>query len=399
MDRRSQSDPTDDVKVAGAMHAMELSEREKHVRDHSIPEHILEQVKANKEGIVLALDIDQCSAMGEDTNDILRVVSAITNNFKDQNIRKDIFEVTQHLINPAMLAAVEKVQQRRQPVFILFYTKKGAIAKPFHQQLHACFKKILQEQGIMQEGEADTVFFSGGSLYESWHYLYNQLLTKCPLINWRARPLFEIGLDRIAILTWTASLLLGLPYAAPVYITNGHKDLRKVAASLGFNDYEKIYLFDDKSENHAAALGLSLEESHMIPVEPFNMLSMEAPRASALLDELQKRFHIPHDFQTRHAGLYREASTPTAKWPEDRVVLGGDGWFIRSHLAKSGEHTKWDTSMILGDEDGDEDPPELVSDDGEEGEDTSVSLKGVNRLSLRSLTDPAAIKSRERDTL
>jgi hypothetical protein len=114
---------------------------------------------------------------------------------------------------------------------------------------------ILDQQGILLH------FHSGNLIHEKWDYLNNQVRKVLhDLPQSLATPLDGdkkcIELHRIGILTWAASIALGLPYSAPVFISNMGKDMDLIESVL-FNEHtplKKSFLFDDRAGEHARDL-------------------------------------------------------------------------------------------------------------------------------------------------
>jgi hypothetical protein len=77
---------------------------------------LLRKVKADPNGRVIALDIDNCTALGSDTNGILQIISIMTDNF--QTRKADICNIATLLINPGLFMAVEEIRRHCNPFFV-----------------------------------------------------------------------------------------------------------------------------------------------------------------------------------------------------------------------------------------------------------------------------------------
>ena len=100
---RTMSDPRWNVSAGRKSRLDEEIARNEAVAYHSDPLYLLERVRQNSDGRLIVLDIDQCTALGEDTNDILRIIEALTEGFNKGCNRQGLQQIAKHLINPAMI--------------------------------------------------------------------------------------------------------------------------------------------------------------------------------------------------------------------------------------------------------------------------------------------------------
>ena len=322
---------------ASIMLSQEESQRRRIVDQNGLAEYVLHNVRENPRGLVIALDIDQCSALGEDTFDILRIVQHLTDFFNEPRSRAKILEVARLLINPEMINAVNQLKQEFPDIqpYILFFTAKSSIVDLFNPVTPAnpipnANAQLLNDHGFFVSGTGglDIMKFSAGNLFDGWTYLYKQIQTRLSDAlppEWAPQDSNEYDeMAKLGLLTWAASLVLGLPYSAPVYITKIGKDLSIIRRDLQIEDPRKIILFDDKAGEHAENLGMSLAEARMIQVQQFRYETMTPPRAEQLIQYLRQHFPITQEFVQEHSGkkgLIEQTSKPTVQWPFPRLAL------------------------------------------------------------------------------
>ena len=282
----------------------ELISQNNHVESNAV--NVLEYVKTHPNGRVIALDIDRTSALGNDTNDILQIVSMMTNNFTNQ--KNDVNALLQLLMNPQVCIATQKIREELKcEPYVVFYTSKGGIVHECTQD--EAIAKITARAGLYRN--KDTLAFRSGDLAEGYEYLYRQLV-KSTCENAQATLMrythIYQHLCRVGILTWAISKFLGLGYAAPVYITRGKKDLEIISKHLVV-DMSKIFLFDDISDHHLHELGTKSKEQqeHMIKTQPYDFETME--RRRELFELLSHCFPITNEFIRENQHLLDLASS------------------------------------------------------------------------------------------
>lgn len=299
-------------------------------------ENVLQSVKRDRDrGRVIALDIDQCSILGNDTNDILQIISMMTNCFQDEDKEKDVHSVLELLINPQMLVAIQEItRQTGQEPYIVFYTMKSGIVT-------CCNASESQKQILVDHDlslDSGTIAFKRGELGEGLEYLYNQLgdatLPECD-----RQSLVYTLLCRLGIVTWWVSRALGLRYAAPVYLTCKNKNLESISRHLGV-DLGQVFLFDDRANEHAAELGLSEGDAHMITTPPFNLSAQSAEQLYKILVEA---FPITDGFKQKYPVLIEYASHPSMEMPLDPITKD---WRLYS-VADEDDMPPWDLRQIL----------------------------------------------------
>lgn len=260
--------------------------------------------------LVLLIDLDECGALGRDTNDILRVVAAISGGLRGANQAR-LLQVGVLLANPRLLGAYTEIQSRSAlPVEIAFYTQKAPVL--------ACLRECAgYRMPYIAEGVTSTIFLPSGDASEHYQYLSN-----------RAPERAEIELDRLGMVTWGASFLLKLKRSAGVYVTEGRKDLGPIARHMGAPK-ECVFLFDDKSVGHAALLNhlTPYAGEHMLPVEPFHFATIGEPHARGLEALLERHFPATR-VQELDPGLYYEAAMDPS-WGVEFKSLNAEGrWTI-----------------------------------------------------------------------
>ena len=77
-------------------------------------------------GRVIFMDIDQCTIIGEDTNDLLRSLYRLFADIKsDEEKKARLLELAKLLVNRSMVQAMEAIRARVPDVHVVFYTKKA----------------------------------------------------------------------------------------------------------------------------------------------------------------------------------------------------------------------------------------------------------------------------------
>lgn len=385
--RRSGSEPTPHSSGRKYIDERE-SERARIIRDNSDPPFILAGIRNDPDRRVIALDIDQCSALGEDTNDILRIISALTQGFNARGCftSKQLITITHDLINPSMIDAVYKIRAASLNPYVVFYTSKSAIVNLFGpDNVAPKYMHSLEHGGFFHDRSLDLIRFLSGNIEEGWDYLYRQLLN----LNgesgspW-ASPNSKICLElrRVGLITWVASLILGLSYAAPVYITRSKKNLEFIRQHLRIPDADQVYLFDDKGAQHAAKLGLTPGQARIIAIPPFSTLQMTHDAASRLHENLTKYFPIHPMFGTRFAALHKDASTEVKDhWPAHNLVLSKGApieWLsnVPYALSEGQVQQPWDISSVVGDIETEDIPRLMVPSDYDKRAPSPFNLLG-----------------------
>ena len=139
--------------------------------------------------------------------------------------------------------------------------------------------------------------------------------------------LLNIELERLGLVTWAATVALGLPCIPAVLVTEGDKDLNLIASSLGF-DPELCFLFDDKGEHHISTMGDTYyARVHVIPVQPFNFKTMGLEQAERLRCTLEE--HFPVDgIKLNYRPLFRSICADRT-WPlENRSITVDEKWKV-----------------------------------------------------------------------
>lgn len=151
-------------------------------------------------------------------------------------------------------------------------------------------------------------------------------------------------LDRIGLVTWAASYMLGLPYAAGVFITDAKKNIADIAGHLGVNPMN-AYLFDDKADEYISYMGSTpYAEEHIIKVPVFDFTTMSKTQSDALENHLE--CHYPLDsFDEMHPDLYMSICGDPS-WPSEHwCMTEACEW----HIGKEPDATaeRWDLRKIL----------------------------------------------------
>jgi hypothetical protein len=275
--------------------------------NHDLPadkpnaERILHSVRHNTRGRVIALDIDKTSCLGNDTNDILLLVSLMSNVFSDSNKKDALERLLTLLVNPEVLNSVSRIRSALNcEPYIVFYTMKGGIVTE-------CLAQKINNEALFLNSRMNVLAFKPGNIGQGAPYLCDQIGA-----NLRdTHPVIYQHLCRVGILTWAISNLLGLNYAAPVYITREPKDMRLISEHLQV-DFAKCFLFDDSSDHHATQLQLTKEAAHMIGTQPFDFDTMFPAQKLELYKVLSERFGIDSAFKRQHRTVIGDATLKTA---------------------------------------------------------------------------------------
>jgi hypothetical protein len=126
----------------------------------------------------------------------------------------------------------------------------------------------------------------------------------------------------VGLITWVASLMLGLPYATPVYVTLAKKNLKHILDHLCILA-RQLAIFDDRANSHAQKLNKTPRgAARMIQTGPYSTLQMSREVALRLHSNLETYFPITEDFATKHPALHKDASTEIeGEWPVYNLAL------------------------------------------------------------------------------
>ena len=103
------------------------AERASYIASLSEPERLIANLRNDTDTKLICLDIDQCSIVGEDTNDILRIIGDKSAAQHDTPESRRLVEVAECLVNPHMKHAVNKLRRNDPRTYIVFYTSKAGI--------------------------------------------------------------------------------------------------------------------------------------------------------------------------------------------------------------------------------------------------------------------------------
>jgi hypothetical protein len=206
----------------------------------------------------------------------------------------------------------------------------------------------LNEQGTLLH------FRSGDVIHEKWAYLNNQIRRVLhDLPHSLVTPLHEdrkcLELYRIGILTWAASIALGLSYSAPVFITSIGKNMDLIESILFNEQVKKSFLFDDKAGEHASNLQSSLEVSRMIEVEPYTHSCQSEANANELFTKLNAYFPITDSRRAAHLAALRMSSQAARDWPAKNLVIAPDqhSWAQHTDSFTREPQQPWDYSRVI----------------------------------------------------
>jgi hypothetical protein len=268
--------------------------------------------------IVIALDIDQASIVGEDTYDILRLIyNRQADGFSGVDQDK-LLEIVKLLVNPCLIEAINQIRAETEtPIHVVVYTAKGDIVR------------LLQsEWGFLvpyvEAGDNETVCFESDTLAAGYQYLSKQ-----------GNPKAAVALDRLGLVCLGIATVLDLGYLPSVYVTTSvrGKDLTLIARHMHV-DPEFVYLFDDRSSEHIDKIidrdpaQAPYAAEHMIPVNPFNFRTMDPAQSFKLETQLEDSF--PLNGLIKGKRIYDEiVNASEAEWPADRhAINSNEHWIV-----------------------------------------------------------------------
>lgn len=310
-------------------------------------EHDKELARVRKEtqrGRVIALDIDECSVLGNDTNDILQIIALMTEGFHTAEKKEDVQAVLDLLINPQMVVAIREI--RRQTAlspYIVFYTMKSGIVTCCTSTESQ--KRIILDQGLSLDSQdpITTIAFNSADMAEGFEYLYNQI-GDATLDESNRQSLAYTLLCRLGIVTWGISRALGLAYAAPVYLTCKGKNMDRISKHLGV-PFAQAFLFDDRAKDHAAELNLHENQAHMITTPPFHLSENSAQQ---LYEILISRFPMTDSFREDYPTVVKYASHMTMEMPLDPVTKDWKLYSVAEHPNDGSiSEQPWDLDLVL----------------------------------------------------
>lgn len=249
----------------------------------------------------IALDLDECSVLGSDTNDIIRLMLTAQRHYDkvrgaqsapniiDAARMEEIFHKTaESVVNPAMLRAIREIELKvgHKP-YVFAYTNKGTVCNQlqyFLKSVRQCYENLMKRTNIspkdkqtlaawsrqydfsktiLDRPEGPTVFLEGSSPDKNYTYLEEILEeTMTPIIGMANRygvrhacnhylPRVKEMLRNTQPVTWAISKALGLDYNMPAFISSVYfKDLTNIIPTLGLPSIDRIWLYDDKATEH-----------------------------------------------------------------------------------------------------------------------------------------------------
>jgi len=288
----------------------------------------LREFTQNHTKVIVAVDIDQCGALGEDTNDVARaILTMYPNAYEDK--KEALEHVIRSIINARMTEAINTIASKTNGEYrIVLYTQKSNILR------------TMRRDGVdLPEVDPGTIFFDGARSTDGATYLADQCNVSQDAMTTKNELL------RLGLVTWAIGKESGQELSPPVFVTETKKDLEIVAKHLRV-DPKKVYLYDDKSEKHIKELGNKpFAAEHMLSVDKFNMTSNDAEKAKALEAFLNEHFPMT-ELCKQNPALYRQIFFDPS-WPEENRCLNPNGTW-RLHYEGRGEPVKpWDTTPVL----------------------------------------------------
>ena len=271
-------------------------------------EHLQKLMKLVVKGstLCLLLDIDQCSIVGGDTNDILQIVMTM-----HADASRDALEnLALKVVSKWMVQAVKAILAEHPNTHIMYYTKKANTISIMRRYGKSTLPYICGNH---------TIFFDCGSVEQGHKYISAQYPSN--------RPWVVNELDRLGLVTWAGAAALGLDYLPAVIVTEMPKDVERIATVLGV-DKERVFLFDDRAEEHIAEIGTQYAEKHIIPVQPFDFTTICEEQARDLLAVLNEHFPVK-GIKEEQPQLFQGIMNDPA-WPlENRSLNENEEWVVR----------------------------------------------------------------------
>ena len=299
--------------------------------------------------LVIFLDIDQCSVIGEDTNDIFRLLLTIFGDIEAMKLK--LKEVAKLMVNKWMVRAVRTIIERVGNVHIVFYTQK---ANALTQMRLAGVPLPLIA--------SDTIYFHEGTREQGFSFVGAQ--SEIPTER------LQREFDRLGLVAHGVAEMLGLTYTPGLIVTEGSKNVEKMATILGV-DPAKVYLFDDKAEKHIGILGgTPYAKEHIIPVQQFNFKTVCEQQAKHLREILQTEFSVK-GIKENYPALYKQVQGDPM-WPVYNRCISTDEEWVVSYPSTEPALGPWAIDSILE--------------------------KFAPRADGRSLTEPTPMITREEET-
>jgi hypothetical protein len=129
-DKRSLSEPSSllyqAVKRGGGIRQFTSESQQRRIEElekHTYSSNIIDRINRNPRGRLIALDIDLCSAFGEDTNDTIQIISRMTKGLEPSSVNaRHLTDIAELLINPRMIEAVTQIKAKSPDTYIVFYS-------------------------------------------------------------------------------------------------------------------------------------------------------------------------------------------------------------------------------------------------------------------------------------
>ena len=260
----------------------------------------------------IALDLDECSLLGGDTNGILEL-GFVARRYHDQmprytdekmqeeyfkqrigekELNKLLLNLAENVVNPALINAMSEIKKMvgHQP-YLFAYTNKVMLVDEYAAYLDyykMLFERIMNDRDfslcnaqktdlmewfISQHYENEvfpvasggyTMFLEGASEHDKMDYLWKYISRKTEridrlyllyekedMVRTPSINTFKCQMIKLGLSLWTMSQMLKLPYHMPVFISKvAYKDLNDLLSRLGCTSTNKMWLYDDRSNTH-----------------------------------------------------------------------------------------------------------------------------------------------------
>ena len=288
-----------------------------------------------KHKYTICFDIDECTILGGDTYDILRLIAAMTTCGTLRGAdRTKLEHMAKLLVNPSAVQACKDILERTHGnTEVVFYTQKWKVVDCVikHPETDLAVKTPV----AVNQGR--TIYFAQRKTDEGYEYLSNQV-----------PKAVHVETDRLGLVTHAAALAFGLDYLPGVYVTDGDKNLDVITDHQGVPP-GNAFLFDDKAIEHATRLRGKASVTafeNMISVEHFTLTNIPEDTAKELQTYLECHFPMT-GIKRKNWDLFSQVvADPT--WPECKQAINKEEkWAVyKPHLLK-GAAPPWDIQTIL----------------------------------------------------
>lgn len=256
-------------------------------------------------------DIDQATFIGEDSNDVLRLILLMYGKLTPEK-ETALIQASRLMVNPEAVKMFRKAQdQHDDAVQFMLWTRKGKIARMLAWE---------HDSGVEFIGNnCNTAHFKAAPIGLGYNYLN--------ILHPNVSPVMKGEFTRLGLVVYAIALELGLTHIPELFVTNAAKDVKALCEIQGI-PADTAFLYDDRGVEHIAQTGnTDYAKEHVVTVEPFNFLNLPAKRGRELARILEDHFPMT-DLKTKNPRLYEEIKGDPS-WTEDKHAIDADGaWTV-----------------------------------------------------------------------